>query len=218
MLQRLLCVLVLAGAATAAPMLDKSELFHAGEGGYRMYRIPGIVVTAKGTVLVYCEARRDSGSDWADIRIVMRRSTNGGRTFSPPVFVAHVTGPIHRNPVAIERKQGAPGDVTYDNPAAIAGRDGVVHFLFCLEYMLVFYMRSTDDGQTFSPPAEITSAMEALKSKYAWRVVATGPGHGIELANGRLLVPVWMSLGTGGNGHHPSVNATIYSDDRGATW
>jgi sialidase-1 len=48
--------------------------------------------------------------------------------------------------------------------------------------------------------------------------VATGPGHGIQLANGRLLVPVWLALGTLGNGHGPSVSATIYSDDDGATW
>ncbi|HWD97495.1 MAG TPA: sialidase family protein, partial [Bryobacteraceae bacterium] len=40
----------------------------------------------------------------------------------------------------------------------------------------------------------------------------------IQLRSGRLLVPVWLALGTAGNGHHPSVNATIYSDDRGATW
>src|ERR1700683_4911953 len=45
-----------------------------------------------------------------------------------------------------------------------------------------------------------------------------GPGHGIQLRSGRLLVPIWLALGTGGNGHHPSVNATIYSDDHGSTW
>ena len=33
-----------------------------------------------------------------------------------------------------------------------------------------------------------------------------------------MLAPVWLSLGTAGNGHHPSVTATIYSDDHGATW
>jgi sialidase-1 len=93
-----------------------------------------------------------------------------------------------------------------------------VHFLFCIEYMRVFYMRSDDDGATFSQPVEVTSAFEPMRSKYAWRVVATGPGHGIQLRNGRLLVPVWYALGTAGNGHHPSVNGTVYSDDHGKTW
>jgi sialidase-1 len=49
-------------------------------------------------------------------------------------------------------------------------------------------------------------------------VLATGPGHGIQLRNGRLVVPVWLSTGTGGHAHRPSVTATIYSDDRGKSW
>jgi sialidase-1 len=148
----------------------------------------------------------------------MRRSTDGGATFSPPRGIAHSPTPVTRNPVAIERKQGEATDITYNNPVAIAGRDGIVHFLFCVEYMRVFYMRSADDGETFSTPVEITKAFDALKQKYPWRVVATGPGHGIELSNGRLLVPIWMALGTKGNGHAPSETATVYSDDNGTTW
>jgi sialidase-1 len=49
-------------------------------------------------------------------------------------------------------------------------------------------------------------------------VLATGPDHGIELKSGRLVAPVWLSTGTGSNGHRPSVTATIYSDDQGKTW
>jgi sialidase-1 len=49
-------------------------------------------------------------------------------------------------------------------------------------------------------------------------VLATGPGHGLQLKSGRLVVPVWLSSGTGGHAHRPSVIATIYSDDGGATW
>jgi sialidase-1 len=29
---------------------------------------------------------------------------------------------------------------------------------------------------------------------------------------------VWLSTGTGGNAHRPSVTATVYSDDQGKTW
>jgi sialidase-1 len=220
-LASVIVVLLLAtpGIAASAPPLFKTErLFQGATGGYNIYRIPGIIVTKKGTILAYTEARRTNGGDWDTIDIVMRRSTDGGATFSPPNIVARAPGKIERSPVAIERKQGQPGDVTYNNPLAIADSNGTVHFLFCLEYMRAFYMRSDDDGQTFSNPVEITSAFEAFRPDYAWRVIATGPGHGIQLANGRLVVPVWLALGTGGNGHHPSVNATIYSDDHGATW
>ncbi len=217
---RLLATVVLLSftADGAPPLLTKTKLFEGGEGGYKLYRIPGIVVTRKGTILVYCEARRHSGGDWDTIDILLRRGTDGAQTFSPPESIAYVTGQIARNPVAIERKQGQPTDVTYNNPVAIADRDGTVHFLFCLEYMRVFYMRSRDDAKTFSAPVEITPAFDTFRPEFAWRVVATGPGHGIQLASGRLIVPVWLALGTTGNGHGPSVNATVYSDDRGATW
>lgn len=207
------------GAASGAePFFKTAQLFEGDQGGYKLYRIPGIVVTRKGTILAYCEARKFTGGDWDTIDIAMRRSTDGGKTFSAPEIIAHVKAPIERNPVSIERKQGKLTDVTYNNPVAIPDRNGALHFLFCINYMRVFYMRSTDDGKTFSTPVEITSAFEKLRPEYAWRVVATGPGHGIQLANGRLLVPIWFALGTQGNGHGPSVNSTVYSDDHGATW
>ena len=214
----LLILLLSAISALAAPLFTQATLFEAGQGGYKLYRIPGIVVTAKGTVLAYTEARRFTGGDWDTIDVMLRRSTDGGATFSAPQSLAHVSGPIERSPVAIARKQGKVTDITYNNPVAIADRTGVVHFVFCLDYQRVFYMRSTDDGQTFSAPVEITQAFAPLKATYDWKVVATGPGHGIQLRNGRLLIPLWLALGTRGNGHGPSVNSTLYSDDHGATW
>jgi hypothetical protein len=33
------------------PLLEKIDVFQAKTGGYMLYRIPGIVVTAKGTAL-----------------------------------------------------------------------------------------------------------------------------------------------------------------------
>lgn len=199
-------------------LLEKIDLFRAGEEGYALYRIPGIVVTARGTVLAYCEARRTGKSDWDTIDLMLRRSTDGGRTWSPRRKLADVPGPKTKNPVALAKNLASAEDVTYNNPVAIAGRDGAVHFLFCLEYARCFYQRSDDDGVTWSPPREITSAFDAFRSEYDWKVLATGPGHGIPLRGGRLLVPVWLSTGTGGHAHRPSVTSVIYSDDHGATW
>jgi sialidase-1 len=204
-------------AAEAAPFLEKIDLFKAGEGGYALYHIPGVVVTARGTVLAWCEARK-KGSDWDDIRILLRRSTDDGKTWSAPQSIADVPGPKVKNPFALRLKNIKPDDVTYNNPVLIADRDGTVHMLFCLEYMRCFYQRSTDDGLGWSAPVEITPAFEAFRPAYDWKVLATGPNHGIQLGTGRLVVPVWLSTGTGGNAHRPSVTATLYSDDHGATW
>jgi sialidase-1 len=214
----ILAALVAAHLSFGAAFFTQANLFEGGEGGHKLYRIPGIVVTHRGTVLVYCEARRYTGGDWDTIDLMLRRSTDKGRTFSPARTIGQVSGAIDRNPVAIERRQGKPTDVTYNNPVAIADRNGAVHFLFCINYMRLFYMRSDDDGRTFSEPVEITGALDAFRPAYAWRVVATGPGHGIQLRNGRLLVPIWLALGTQGNGHGPASDATIYSDDGGKTW
>lgn len=82
----------------------------------------------------------------------------------------------------------------------------------------ILLRRSTDDGVSWSRPVEITKTFEAFRKDYDWKVLATGPNHGIQLRRGRLLVPVWLSTGTGGNAHRPSVTATIFSDDGGTTW
>ena len=204
-------------ATAAEPFLEKVDLFEAGKLGYSLYHIPGIVVTAKGSVLAWCEARK-KGSDWDAIDILLRRSTDDGKTWSEPKRIADVPGPITKNPFALAVKGVRTEDVTYNNPVLIADRDGSVHCLFCVEYMRCFYMRSSDDGISWSKPTEITSVFENFHSAYDWKVLATGPDHSIQLRTGRLIVPVWLSTGTGGNAHRPSVTATIFSDDQGRTW
>jgi sialidase-1 len=86
----------------------------------------------------------------------------------------------------------------------------------------VFYLRSEDDGQSWSEPREIKAVIEGFRDRYEWKVVGNGCGHAIQLAQGphrgRLVVAMWLSTGTGGHAHRPSDLAVIYSDDRGQTW
>ena len=77
----------------AAPLLEKINLFENDADGYKNYRIPGLLVTANGTVLATCEARRTSGKDWDQIDILLRRSTDGGRTWGERRSIASVPGP-----------------------------------------------------------------------------------------------------------------------------
>ena len=203
----------------AQPWIERANVFEARKDGYALYRIPGIVVNKSGTVLAYCEARRTGKSDWDAIDIMLRRSTDGGKTWSAMQKMADVPGTKSKNPVLVNYRLAKPDDVTYNNPVAIPDANGAVHLLFCLEYMRCFYMRSDDDGVSWSKPVEITSAFEKFRSAWNWKVLAVGPNHGIQLKNGRLVVPVWLSTGSGGgNGHRPSVAATIFSDDSGRTW
>jgi sialidase-1 len=184
------------------PFFEKCELFTARSAGYHNYRIPGVVVTANGVVLAYCEARGGTGGDWDPIDILLRRSRDGGNSWEPPVCIAS------------HRDYGA-GPV--NNVACIADRTpGVVHLVYCHNYARCFYRKSEDDGATFAEPVDITATFDAFRSEYDWNVLATGPGHGTQLRNERLVMPVWLS--TGGRAHRPSVVSTVYSDDGGRSW
>jgi sialidase-1 len=183
---------------------SSTNLWNAGIGGYAIYRIPGIVVTKNGTVLAYAAARRTLGSDWADTDIVVRRSIDGGRTFSDSQRVAGMQG-------------------TTDNPTAIADQsNGAVYMVFQRDYATCYFMRSDDDGRTFSAPLDITATFDAFRAEFNWNVLAPGPGHAIVSRKGRIIVPVWLAAGTptadGRRPHRPSAVATIYSDNHGSTW
>lgn len=123
----------------AKPTLRASRLWSGGEAGFETYRIPGIVVTRRGTVVAYAVARlRIAEGDWTDMEVVMRRSNDGGEHWDKSRVVA---GDVH--------------GVT-DNPVAIASRQsGVVHFLYQHDYARVFYMKSSDDAASFSAPSTL---------------------------------------------------------------
>ena len=216
----LVALLALCASVFAAePELVKVDLFTANEGGYPLYRIPGIVVTAKGSLLAYCEARKNAKGDWGHIDILVRRSTDGGAAWSSPLKMPLPDGPLERNPAAVAQGLGKPGEITLNNPVAIVDhKTGAIVLLYCVEYGRCYATMSTDDGQTFSKPIDITSTFDKFRPEYAWKVLAVGPGHGIQLKNGRLVVTVWLSAGTGGHAHRPSVTTTIFSDDGGKTW
>jgi sialidase-1 len=191
-------------------MLEKLSLFEARTKEYHTFRIPGLLVTERGVVIASAEARRGRGGDYDDNDICLRRSLDGGKTWEPSRCL-------------VPNQQYGPGPVS--NFVTISDRtDGAVHVLYCHDYARVFYLRSDDDGATFSPAVEITGVFEEFRRDYPWRVVATGPAHGTQLRSGRLIVPLWMSDGSGKEtgakhrGHRPSVVSLAYSDDHGRTW
>src|SRR6185295_1445606 len=85
----------------AEPSIRKIDLFESNKDGYALYRIPGIVTTKAGTLLAYCEARKTARGDWGSIDIMLRRSTDAGKTWTPMRKIASVEGPVQKNPVAL---------------------------------------------------------------------------------------------------------------------
>jgi sialidase-1 len=192
-------------------MFKQSPLFISGQGGYHTYRIPALLATARGTLLAFCEGRRHSRSDSGEIDILLRRSADGGESWSAPQLVA------------------SGGGDTMGNPAPVLDRDtGVIWLPLTFnradgpESMImegraprtVFLTHSADDGRTWAPVSEITAQVK--RPDMAW--YATGPGHGIQLRSGRLLIPCDHTLGLGRDHARLGYAHVIYSDDHGATW
>ena len=106
----------LLAAPTAAPCLEKAILSRAGQDGFTRYRIPGIVVTSKGTALAYCEARKHTRQDFGEIEIHLCRFAGGGRTWSPARQIAHLGQRMKGNP---RKQKGGETEQIVNNPVAV---------------------------------------------------------------------------------------------------
>mgnify|MGYP002050852204 CR=1 FL=1 len=70
------------GAPVPQPIGAGVTAWERGEAGIDTYRIPALVVAKNGDLLAFAEARHGGRSDTGDIDIVMKRSRDGGRTWS----------------------------------------------------------------------------------------------------------------------------------------
>ena len=78
----------------------------------------------------------------------------------------------------------------------------------------VWVTSSSDDGATWAEPQEITPSVK--RSDWTW--YCTGPGHGIQLRSGRLIVPSHHVVARSYDSDDPMYSHILYSDDCGETW
>lgn len=188
-------VTVAAGAEPSTPEITQDDIFISGHDGYHTFRIPALVVSKSGAVLAFCEGRKNSSSDSGDIDLVLKRSADSGETWGKMQLV------------------WGDGQNTIGNPCPVVDRDtGAIWLAFTLNNDGVFVMKSTDEGATWEKPGEITGDVKLPD----WTWYATGPGHGIQLKCGRLLIPCDHRIR--GLPRPDSLAHVIYSDDHGATW
>lgn len=199
------------GAATAPRVepLEQTDVFVAGEGGYHTYRIPSVIATRRGALLAFAEGRRGGAGDAGDIDLVLRRSTDGGRTWSPLRVIGDDGPNTVGNPCpVVDSKTGVVWLLTTRNLGADRERDILAGTASGTR--TVWVMRSSDEGLTWSEPVEITASVK----RPDWTWYATGPGVGIETASGRFVIPAnHAEAGTGVHRSH-----VFFSDDRGRTW
>jgi sialidase-1 len=186
-----------AARADAGPgTLEAQVLFEKNADGYAVVRIPALVTTASGALLAFAEGRQSIEDD-GDIDLVLRRSDDLGATWSDLQVVVDV------------------GADTAGNPTPIATSAGRVWLPYCtnpgadMMARSVWLTWSDDDGLTWATPRELTADVKPA----GWTWYATGPGRGIELSTGRLLVPCDHTDELGVTRSH-----VIYSDDQGETW
>jgi sialidase-1 len=201
------------GAVSAVSAQTFDLVYRPGEAGYTCFRIPSVITTPKGTVLAFAEARKNDCSDAGDIDLVVKRSSDGGKTWGALEVVWNDSTNTCGNPApVIDERTGAIVLLSTWNRGE--DREKAIHARTSLDTRRVFVFFSTDDGQTWSAPRQITRDVKPEN----WTWYATGPGRGIQLSKGRhkgrLVIPCNHVVA----GINKSYSHVIYSDDDGKRW
>lgn len=195
-------------------------IWKTGEGAYKGYRIPAIVVSKNGTILAFAEGR-NNGGDTGDIDIVLKRSTDHGKTWNAESVVWNDALNTCGNPCPVVDEEtgriwlwmswnnGKDGENKIINKKSGSSR-------------LPFVSFSDDDGLSWSEPEN----MSASCKNPSWGWYATGPGFGIQQKvgkyKGRLVIPANHSYddpdGKVRNGPFGYGAHVIISNDHGKTW
>jgi sialidase-1 len=209
----------------------KVPVFISGEDGYKSFRIPAIINLKDGTLLAFCEGRVNGAGDYGNNDIVMKRSSDYGRTWSALKVVADFGDQQSCDPAPV---------VDMTDPSFPKGRIFIFYntgnnketeivkgngIKYCL------YKTSIDGGESWSGPVDITAQVHRPKQPSVnplfnfsedWRYYANTPGHAMQFQEGkfrgRIFVAANHSAGDPqkGGGHY--VAHGYYSDDHGKTF
>ena len=186
----------------------ETELFRHNSGDISLYHVFGLASTKSGCVMAFSEARHGDGDDAGCTHdIVLRVSRDNGSSFEPEtVLIEGMPGQCLVNPVPL-----------YDTGT---GRMWLFYAdNFDNKRTDVYVMYTDDDAKTWSKPVCMNETLKE-NDPVGHPVALPGPGHGICLKNGRLILPVWhrkygVDVPAKERGYCVSA---LYSDDNGNSW
>lgn len=191
--------------SAAATEEIRSTPFKGGEEGYACYRAPALVISEKGTVLAFCEGRVNDFNDEGDIDVVLKRSTDGGRTWGPLQVLEDDGINRCKNACPVVLPTGRILAVWLWNEDIPSKRDRTTR--------KVYVTCSDDDGVTWTKSRDIKASVY----REGWQWYGAGPCHGIVKVRGshqgRVLIPCRHNSKT-----TDMISHVIYSDDNGETW
>ena len=208
------CLFLGAVSVAAAGEAELVEVFRSGTEGYASIRIPAVVTTKAGTVLAFAEGRVRA-ADQAENDIVMKRSRDGGRSWSALRVLQDDGANSLNNPTVVQERESGRIFLWYQRiPAHLKEQSGETATGY--EGPGVYrnlVLTSEDDGLTWTGPQDLTTS---TKRPTRATTIASGPGMGIQLSRGahrnRLLIP--FNEGPFGRWQ----NYAVFSDDGGKSW
>lgn len=197
------------GAVAQTPPV-RSLVFDRNTYGSKYYRIPGLVVAKDGSIVAVADKRIEHNNDLpAKIDIVVRRSTDGGRTWGDYITVAeHDSIGGYGDPaIVMDRKTGDILIICTHGNGLWQKTPGHITVI-----------RSTDNGKTWGEPLDINPQIHATAPGQKGKIDAcsmfASSGAATQLKNGRII----FALVTRKEGVQNFPVYAIYSDDGGRTW
>lgn len=188
-------------------------LYQSGSEGYACFRIPAILTSKNGVLLAFAEGRKDHCGDAANIDLVLKRSFDGGKTWTPLQVVWSDSTNTCGNPSPVlDQKSGkilllSTWNLGADHESQIIDNQSK-------DTRRIFLLSSEDEGEHWSAPRELTADVKQPN----WTWYATGPCNGIQIKKGkykgRLVIPC-DHIESGSKKYFSHV---IYSDDGGTQW